>query len=148
MAPPRPELLDSPLSFKIWPGKTVFGIDKSKGHCFSLINSLFHEMCAVFDLGLYDRKAPILFVLEGVEYPAELRLVIQDRSKTRRLKPEDLPMRELISVQWGGFGETIQMFENLLPNCHERLSLGGVNEEDYISFIYSGGNRFRLEVKP
>lgn len=146
MPPRRPELLDAPLSFKVWPGKTFFGLDRNQAHCFTLIGSLLYDFCAVFDLALDRKIAPIIFVINGKEYSSELRLVIQNRTKTRKLEVSDLPMRELISVQWKKFDETVQAMRELMPTCHETLSNGIVNHQYSVSFTYIDNNRFQINV--
>ena len=42
----------------------------------------------------------IQFEINGIRHPAEIRLVIIDRSKTYKLKPEDLPERQVIQFEW------------------------------------------------
>jgi len=146
MPPPRPELLEAPLSFKIWPGKTFFGLDRNEAHCFTLIGSLFYEFCAVFDLGLNRKIIPIIFIIKGKEYPAELRLVIQNRTRTRKLKVSELPMRELISVQWKKFDKTVQAMRELTQVCYETI-LNEIDNQQYtVSFTYIDNNRFQIIV--
>ena len=138
--------MKAPLSFKIWPGKTFFGLDRNEAHCFTLIGSLFYEFCAVFDINLNRKITPIIFIINGKEYPAELRLVIQNRTRTRNLKVSDLPMRELISVQWKKFDETVQAVKELMPVCYKTI-LNQIDNHQYpISFTYIDNNRFQIIV--
>jgi|GEM_PF-2009269 hypothetical protein len=142
----RPELLESPLSFKLWPGKTFFGLDRNKAHCFTLMGSLFFDYCSVFNLALDSKIVPIIFVINHKEYPSELRLVLQNRTRLRKLERSDLPMRELISVQWKKFGNTILALKELMPECYNDLLNGIANQQYSISFRYIGNNRFQIDL--
>ena len=146
MPPRRPELLNVPLSFKIWPGKSFFGLDRNQSHCFTLLGSLLSEFCAVFELELDRKTAPFFFVINGKEYPSELRLVIQNRTRTIKLKASDLPMRELISVQWKKFENTVQAMRELMPKCYQTVSNGIDNKQYSVSFTYIDNYRFQVNV--
>ena len=68
-------------SFSVIPKKTFLGLDKSKGHCFTLRKAITHKYIEYFMLNEKNLQIQIVLVTDEGEFPALLRLIIQNKSK-------------------------------------------------------------------
>ena len=66
----------------------------------------------------------IQFEINEILYLAELRLVMIDRSKPYKLKPEDLPKRQVLQFQWKNFVETRVIFRKEYKEIYEKYVTG------------------------
>ena len=125
----RPQVWDTLPSFRMWPKKTFFGLDKNRAHCFVVPNELKEGCIDLFDLGEGNLQSEIVFSFRGIDYPAEVRLA--------RLKD-----RNVIFFQWPSFRQTYLMFRTALSESYSKVSSGGSNNEQSVDFIHCGGNEF------
>lgn len=132
-------------TFSVVPKKTFLGFDKSKGHCFTVKKSLTLPFVDFFKLNRSNLQQQILLVIDGVEYPALLRLVIQDKSKPIKSGIErNWKYREVLSIGWKGKKDTIEALHSNLPIAVNLVSKGLKNNRELINFEHLGGNRFYI----
>ena len=83
--------------------------------------------------------------MDGGEYPATLRLIIQDKSKPIKTGIErNWKYREVLNIGWKGKTETVTMLHSHLPLAVNLVSRGLKNNREIINFEHLGGNRFYI----
>jgi len=65
---------------------------------FTVEKKFFNDFVEIYGLSLENLNGDAILHLEGEQYPVQTRLVNQDRSKTTKLKPSDLPQRLVIQI--------------------------------------------------
>ena len=80
---------------------TFLGLDKNKAHTFKVKESLNEPYIQYFGLTKDKLRTPVEIIIEGRSYPAQFRWGRLNRTKTIKLKPEDLPKRDTIFFEWG-----------------------------------------------
>jgi hypothetical protein len=65
---------------------------------FTVEKKFFNDFVEMYGLSLENLNSDAILHLEGEQYPVQTRLVNQDRSKTTKLKPSDLPSRLVIQI--------------------------------------------------
>lgn len=143
----RPESWESLPSFKITPGKTFFGLDKSRSYCFTLPKDTYSAFIEHFELSADKLQKEVFFIIDSIPYCATLRLAIQDRSKTRKLEKEDLPFRELLQLSWKGQKLTIRALDECCDKSIDDLNKIGVNESQNVTFCHLKENYFIIFVE-
>ena len=140
----KPEFWHSLQTFDVTPSKTFFGMDSSKGHCFTVQKDVGHEMMEFFDLGEGNLQLEITLAIGDEDFPATLRLVRQNRSRTYKLKPDELPYRELINISWKSYTPTQEAIRIAFQSAFDKISLGEKNSEQTALFVHIRGNAFFL----
>jgi len=120
----KPIVWSSISSFSVNPKKTFFGLDKNTSFCFTLPKALYEEYIDYFNLKKGRMTEKIQFEINDIHYPAEIRLVMIDRSKPYKLKPEDLPKREVLQFQWKSFVETRAIFRKEYKEAYDKYITG------------------------
>jgi hypothetical protein len=143
----RPESWESLPSFKITPGKTFFGLDKSRSYCFTLPKDTYSAFIEHFELSADKLQQEVFFIIDSIPYCATLRLAIQDRSKTRKLEKEDLPFRELLQFSWKRQKLTIRALDECCDKPIDDLNKIGVNESQNVTFCHLKENYFIIFVE-
>lgn len=143
----RLESWESLPSFKITPGKTFFGLDKSRSYCFTLPKDTYPAFIEHFELSADKLQKEVFFIIDSIPYCATLRLAIQDRSKTRKLEKEDLPFRELLQLSWKGQKLTIRALDECCDKSVDDLNKIGVNESQNVTFCHLKENFFIIFVE-
>lgn len=135
-----------PFSFNVVPKKTFFGLDKSKAHCFTIpkVNNL--KLKEIYNLSEKKLQDNIHLIYKNKKFPAIIRLVIMDRSKTRKLAREDLPSREIIQLSWISFKETKNMIKKEFNYSFNIVSKGGNNEAEIAKFDITEEKNFRVSL--
>ena len=128
-------------SLSVNPKKTFFGLDKNNSFCFTLPKGLYDEYIDYFNLKKDRMTEKIQFEINKILYPAEIRLVIIDRSKPYKLKPEDLPKRQVLQFQWKSFAETRDIFRKEYRETYEKY-LTGQSSGQFIKFSHLERNIF------
>ena len=105
-----PRSWDTLPSFEVWPKKTFLGLDKSVSHCFTLPKSVTQKMINHFELGQGNLQSKLVFIMDGMDFEAEIRMANMDRSKTRKRQPGELSARVVILFQWASFPVTQDEF--------------------------------------
>lgn len=143
-------LLDDDLmnilpSFSVIPKKTFLGLDKSKGHCFTLKKTLTKPLIDHFKFTRLDLQREITLVTSEGDFPATLRLIFQDKSRPNKINIErNWKKREVLSIGWKAKKETIKMINSNLEIAINLVSKGLKNNRQSVSFEHLGGNRFYL----
>jgi hypothetical protein len=143
----RPESWESLPSFKISPGKTFLGLDKSRSYCFTLPKDTYSAFIEYFELSADKLQEEVFFIIDSNPYCATLRLAIQDRSKTRKLEKKDLPFRELLQFSWKGQKLTIRALDECCEKSIDDLNKIGVNESQNLTFCHLRENYFIIFVE-
>ena len=65
---------------------------------FTVEKKFFKDFVEIYGLTLENLTCDAILHLDGKQYPVQTRLVNQDRSKTTKLKPGELPQRLIIQV--------------------------------------------------
>ena len=125
------EVWETLPSFRMWPKKTFFGLDKNNAHCFKVPKELTEECISLYDLGAGNLQTEIIFSSGGIDYPAEIRLA--------RLK-----LRNAIFFQWPKFNQTILLFRTSLGDSYTKTLEGEVNDSQSIDFFHAEGSMFIL----
>ena len=137
----KPLIWQSISSFSVNPKKTFFGLDKNNSFCFTLPKGLYNEYIAYFNLKKGRMTEKISFEISEKLYPAEVRLVFIDRSKPYKLKPDDLPKRQVLQFQWKSFIETRDIFRKEYSEIYEKY-ITGQSSGKFIKFSHLERNIF------
>lgn len=133
-------------AFAITPKTSFFGLDEGSSHCFTLAKRLYIKIEKAVDSGAIDlsnssKTAPIVFMIGGQNFQAEIRRVDMNRTKTRSLNPEDLPSRVVYHFQWKPFQKTVFALRDAFLDAWLDVS-EGKESADRIVFHHMGDNRF------
>jgi len=139
------EVWDTLPSFRMWPKKTFFGLDKSNAHCFTLPKAVYDQYIDFFALGAHRLQTEIKILINNQEFRAEIRLVIMDRSNPRKLEADDLPSRNVLQFQWKSSDETQTAIRNQLQTAYDLISSGNKNDQQSAVFHHAGGTVFILQ---
>lgn len=130
-------------SFSVIPKKTFLGLDKNSSHCFTLKKSLTEPFLDFFKLERGNLQQEIIFVTEGGEYGALLRLIIQDKSRPNKSGiNRNWSDRLVINISWNGKKDTISMLQNNLVSSIRLVGSGLKNNRQIVNFEHLGKNRF------
>jgi|OM-RGC.v1.025048087 hypothetical protein len=122
---PKQRIWTSLTSFDLNPKKTFFGLDKHKAHCFTLPKVVNEEYTDYFNLTESSLQSKILIEINSHQYPAIVRMARLDRSKTYKLKPKELPSREILQFQWVKYKETQTAVREYLEEAYNAVKSGG-----------------------
>ena len=64
----RPESWESLPSFKITPGKTFFGLDKSRSYCFTLPKDTYAAFIEHFELSADKLQQDVFFIIDSISH--------------------------------------------------------------------------------
>lgn len=132
-------------AFSVIPKKTFLGLDKNSSHCFTIKKSLTETFVQFFNLQRGNLQQEIILVTEEGEFPALLRLIIQDKSKpnkkgiTRKWKN-----RLVLNLSWNGRENTISMMQKNLESAINLVERGLKNNRQVVNFEHLGKNRFYI----
>jgi len=112
-------------NFSVNPKLTFFGMDKQKAHCFTLPKVLYDDYIRYFGLREGKLQKKIFFEMYGKMYPATVRWARQDRSKAYKLKPKDLPERDVVLFQWMKHDMTIFAIKDNFREGYEDVQKDG-----------------------
>tara|TARA_B110000008_G_scaffold269554_1_gene298928 strand:- start:72 stop:533 length:462 start_codon:yes stop_codon:yes gene_type:complete len=130
-------------SFSVVPSKTFLGLDRSKGFCFTVRKAVTPQYIEFFQLTQNDLQREIMFVTEDGEYPALLRLIVQNKSKPNKTGiKRNWKNRLVLNVSWKNKRETTAMFTRNLSIAHGLVGKGLKNNRQISNFEHLGGNRF------
>jgi len=132
-------------SIEVWPKKTFFGLDKNCAFCFTLPKSVTQLMIDHLELQPGNLQRKLVFVMGGTEFEAEARLVIMDRSKVRKLQPEELSSRNVVQFQWKSYPKTQDEFCLRLGDEYNSVRDGKQTRGDSVIFHHARMNRFYVE---
>ena len=136
---------DTLPSFRMWPKKTFFGLDKRNAHCFTLPKEVTDRFIRHFSLCEGSLQKNITFVIRDHEYPAEIRWVRINRSKPYKLQAEELPIRDVIQFQWPKEKVTQNAFRNNLQTAFDLIASGKKNEDHSVTFHHAGDSIFLVQ---
>ena len=86
------------------------GLDKSKGHCFTLKKTLTKPLIDHFKFTRLDLQREITLVTSEGDFPATLRLIFQDKSRPNKINIErNWKKREVLSIGWKAKKETMAL---------------------------------------
>ena len=131
-------------TFEMRPQKTFFGLDKAEGCCFTLPKVMNKEMVGFFRLRGGALQREIGLVIDGDRFPAIVGLVRIDRSRPRKLKPGDLPAREVIQFSWKPHKATLRAIRSKFRASFDIVSKGEKNLAETALFVHLGDSEFSL----
>ena len=140
------EVWDTLPSFRMWPKKTFFGLDKSKAHCFTLPKATYDRYTNFFGLSPRRLQTEITFIINNQKFAAQIRLAVQNRSKVRKLEADAIPIRDVLQFQWKSFEETQIAIRNQLQTAYDLINSGIKNDQQSAIFHHAEGNLFILQV--
>ena len=140
----KSEVWESLPTFKMTPGKTFFGLDKSRGHCFTLKKSMTDPIISFFGLREGKLQKDIILVIEDREYNAIVRWARIDRSRPYKLKPEDLPVRDVVQFDWRSYEITQAAVRIALQGAFKQISSGKKNTVQSALFVHIRDDVFCL----
>ena len=130
-------------AFSVVPKKTFLGLDKNSAHCFTVKKSLTNSFIEYFELEKGALQQEIKLVTDKGEFPATLRLVIQDKSKPNKIGiKRNWKNRLVLSIGWKNRDNTVAMMHNNLSASINLIGRGLKNNRQIVSFEHLGGNRF------
>lgn len=130
-------------AFSVVPKKTFLGFDKSSGHCFTVKKSLTNPFIEYFNLEKGNLQQEIKLVTDEGEFPATLRLVIQDKSKPNKIGiKRNWKNRLVLSIGWKNRDKTVEMMHNNLSVSINLIGRGLKNNRQIVNFEHLGKNRF------
>ena len=131
--------------FEMKPNNTFFGLGKSAAHCFTIPKKVYPSIMETLGI-CFDKKAVIVTLIIGnMRYPASIRMINQNRSKTRKLLPEELPNRLMLNFNWKPYGETKNAIREYFEKSFKLLSEGEKNLVEGARFTHIGGDSFRVD---
>lgn len=131
--------------FEMVPNNTFFGIGKSKGHCFTIPKRTHPWIMKGQGLSLETKEVIVALKIDNLHYPARIRLIDQNRSKTQKYLPEELPKRIVLNFNWKPYEETKDAIREYFEDSFKALSSGQKNSIEGARFTHIGGGAFRLE---
>lgn len=131
-------------SFRIWPKKTFFGLDKGQSHCFTLPKEVTLSFIRHFNLQDDNLQSHITFIIRDKQYTAEVRWVRIDRSKPYKLGADELPKRDVIQFQWAKEGLTQAAMRVHLPEAFDLARSGENNDNFHATFHHLGDTSFLI----
>jgi len=140
----KSEVWESLPTFKMTPGKTFFGLDKSRGHCFTLKKSMTDPIISFFGLREGKLQKDIILVIEDREYNATIRWARIDRSRPYKLKPDDLPVRDIVQFDWKSYAITQAAIKILFQDSFKDVILENKNIIQTALFVHIRNNVFYL----
>lgn len=138
----RPQVWDTLPSFRMWPKKTFFGLDKNRSHCFTLPKDVTKDYIRYFALDVGSLQREISFMINGSVCAAKIRLIRINRTKPYKLRKDELKQREVVQFQWPNEKLTITAFRNNLEDAIEQISSGQKNESSPITFHHKDESTF------
>tara|TARA_B100000925_G_scaffold45737_1_gene29856 strand:+ start:161 stop:625 length:465 start_codon:yes stop_codon:yes gene_type:complete len=130
-------------SFSVIPSKTFLGLDRSKGYCFTVRKAVTPQIIEFFELTPDKLQQNIVFVTEEGEFPALLRLIVQNKSKPNKQGiKRNWKDRLVLNISWKNKKDTTSMFTKNLTVAYELVSKGLKNNRQISNFEHLGGNRF------
>ena len=135
-------------AFSVIPKKTFLGLDKQSAHCFTLKKSITNQFMTFFNLKRGTLQQEIQLVTEEAEFPATLRLIIQDKSKPNKLGIErNWKERMVLNIAWKGKDNTVKMMQKNLLVAINLVERGLKNNRQEVNFEHLGGNRFYVSIR-
>lgn len=132
-------------AFTVVPKKTFLGLDKSSGYCFTLRKATTQSYINYFQLERGYLQQKIQLVTEKGEFPATLRLVIQDKSKPNKIGiKRSWKKRMVLSMGWKGNLDTVSMMQENLSLAFDLVERGLKNNRQLVNFEHLGGSRFYI----
>ena len=130
-------------AFSVIPKKTFLGLDKQSAHCFTVKKSLTEPFINFFNLKRGNLQQELRLVTKDGEFPAILRLIIQDKSKPNKIGIQrNWKDRMVLNIAWKGKESTIEMMRKNLPTAINLVERGLRNNRQEVSFEHLGENRF------
>ena len=130
-------------AFSVIPKKTFLGLDKQSAHCFTVKKSLTDPFITFFNLERGNLQRAIQLVTEDGEFPATLRLIIQDKSKPIKIGiKRNWKERRVLNIAWKGKEDTIEMIQQNLGSAIDLVGRGLRNNRQVVSFEHLGESRF------
>jgi len=130
-------------AFSVVPKKTFLGLDKGSSHCFTVKKSLTNPFIEYFQLEPGSLQQEIRLVTEAGEFPATLRLIIQDKSKPNKVGINRYWKERLVlNIGWKGKEDTVAMMQTNLGSAINLVGRGLRNNRQEVSFEHLGHNRF------
>ena len=136
------EVWESLPTFEMHPGKTFFGLDKNKSHCFTLPKQMTDPIIRFFGLREGKLQTDIEFVIDGFVYPATVRWARIDRSRPRKLKPHDLPKRDVVQFQWKGEELTASSIRIMFQQSFRQVKSQSKQSSETAIFTHLSNNQF------
>lgn len=141
---PKAEIWPTYPSFRVWPRKTFFGLDRSSAHCTKVPKAIAQRMIEDFQLNTNQLQTKIRFIIDGKSYDAAIRLARIDRSRPYRLAPDDLPVRDVVFFQWPKSESTVKAIKTQLAAAYDRIASSEVNDIQSVLFVHVKENMFQL----
>jgi 5-methylcytosine-specific restriction endonuclease McrA len=132
---------------EVFPKTTFFGLDKASGQCFTLKKEYYPDIIEAFALSAGDLQREANLLIDGVSYPFTIRLIDQNRKKTRKLKPGSLPKRDVVQFGWKTSPETQIAIRKALSDAFKIIKSGEKNVTEMAIFKHIGGSKFELVKK-
>ena len=135
------------MSFTKIPDRSLLGLSKSKAYCTIIPKSSLDQKKLLTELGIDQANkqthVELIDGMTGISYSAMVRCAYQDRSKTRKLKPEDLKTDIRILLEFKKYEETCKWFCLRLQHSIEVIESGGQTTEK-VNIQYSGDKKFAV----
>lgn len=133
------------FSFAKTPDKSFLGLSKSKAYCTIIPKSSVDQEALLNELGISRTKKQTSVVLldpdNNREYRAQVRCAFQDRSKTRKLQPEDINVDIRVLLEFKMFKNTCKWFCKTLARSIEMIEENNKSSEKVL-FDYVGEKTF------
>ena len=141
---PRPKAWIPLHSFFVYPKLTFFGLDRNQAHCFTLPKDTTKTYKSFFNLNSSTLQSKIIFMIDGEPYPAMIRLVRMNRTKTVKHEKRKFTKREVIQFDWKKHKITIFAIQAFLLEAYYSLKNNGENTEHKVYFYNLEDNIFML----
>ena len=139
------EVWESLPTFEMHPGKTFFGLDKNKSHCFTLPKQMTDPIIRFFGLREGKLQTDIEFVIDGFVYPATVRWARMDRRRPNKLEKHELPKRDTIQFQWKGSGLTVSAIRVVFQNAYSDVEKNSRQSSEIAIFTHLRGHQFIVQ---
>ena len=142
-----PEVCGTLPSFRMWPKKTFFGLDKNAAFCFTLHKDLTDGFIRHFGLREGRLQSEVTFIIRDKEYPATVRWARMDRRNPTKLAKEDLPERDTVQFGWQRFELTQHAMRDNLREAFDLISSGQKNNKQSVMFHHAGDGTFLIQFE-
>jgi len=139
------EVWESLPTFEMHPGKTFFGLDKNKSHCFTLPKQMTDPIIRFFGLREGKLQSDIEFVIDGFVYPATVRWARMDRRRPNKLEKHELPKRDTIQFQWKGNTLTVSAVRIVFQNAYSDVEKNSRQPSEVAICTHLRGHQFIVQ---
>ena len=126
------------------PNKSFFGLDKGESHSFTIPKKVKDQIIDLLNLGEGHLQHRITLLIEGREYPAEIRM-----GRILNIRPHRVSDRKIgcvLKLQWAKFPNTRDQISNFFLQAKSIVLNGEKNIDHHAKFTHIGEEQFEVSL--